>query len=117
MPNVSSAMDGWKSPITLIRVAQTVGADGFVTDASTPFTFQGTIQPLSPKTIAIYPDELRAFKWLQIHSYSGPLNLNTNDLINYVDMYGVAKNYKVMGDKDYSLNGYVEYHVVEDYQP
>ena len=48
---------------------------------------------------------------LNIHVKSGSLNLMTGDKIKFNN-----KRYKVMGVKDYSLNGFVEYEIVRDYQ-
>lgn len=39
-------------------------------------------------------------------------NLNVNDLIYYN-----GDKYKIMAQNDYSLNGFIEYHAVKDYQP
>ena len=110
MPRMGAAFAGWGKKITLIRLCQSV-VNGLVEYCETPFTFIGTIQPLSPKMIQLKPEAQRAFEWLQIHCTSGPLNLNTNDRIVYN-----GSRFKIMADNDYSLNGYIEYHLVKDYQ-
>lgn len=137
MPQIGAAFAGWLQVITIKKRNQTV-VDALVTygapatwdgsgDADawdvpgetydkplppvTAITFKGTIQPLSPKLIALKPEGQRAWEWLQIHCFSGPLNLRNNDQIIYN-----GKDYKIMGINDYSLNGFIEYHAIEDYQ-
>lgn len=111
MPRMGAAFAGWTKTITLQKRTQKIQG-GFVTNVDTPFTFKGTIQPLSPKSISLKPEGQRAFQWLQIHCVSSSLNLRTNDRIVYN-----GKTFKIMADNDYSLNGYIEYHAVEDFQP
>ncbi len=107
---MGAAFAGWMKPITLIRITQSI-TDGLVTDNEASITFQGTIQPLSPRMIALKPEGQRAWEWLQIHAFAGSLNLDDNDRISYND-----KRFKVMATNDYSLNNYIEYHVVRDYE-
>ena len=109
MPRLG-AFASWASTISLQRITQTI-VDGFVSEAALPINFKGTIQPLSPKQIQLKPEGQRAFEWLQIHAIAGTLNLTTNDRISYN-----GKIFKVMANNDYSLNGYIEYHLVKDYQ-
>ncbi len=110
MPQISSAFMGWMTNITLGLITQEI-IDGLTVDTQTDITFKGVIQPLKPQEIALKPEGLRDWIWLQIHCFSGILNLEPNDRIIY---NGVK--YKVMGIKDYSLDNYIEYHVIQDYQ-
>ena len=57
------------------------------------------------------PENMRSWEWLWIHVKSGSLNLMTGDKIKFNN-----KLFKVFGVKDYSLNGYVEYEIVRDFQ-
>lgn len=110
MPQLKAVFTNWQKKITLTRRIQTITA-GLVSTADTQFTFQGIIQPLSPRQIALKPDGQRAWTWLQIHVVSSSENLNVNDQIIYNSVI-----YKIMARLDYSLNGYIEYHAVEEYQ-
>lgn len=112
-PVIVSAPLGWQSTLQLVVITQSVVEDGFVQETANQVTFNGVVQPLSPKQIALKPEGERAWTWLQIHVQTdSPVKLNVNDRI----MHNCRK-YKVMGQKDYSPNGYVEYHAVEDFQP
>lgn len=136
MPQMGAAFAGWQSPIVVYKRTQLVldglvryGAlpsrwdrpdefydtQGEVWDSPIPpvtqIGFNGVIQPLSPKNIALKPEGQRAWEWLQIHCLAGALNLTTNDQIIYLGL-----DYKVMAVNDYSLNNYIEYHIIRDYQ-
>ena len=110
MPHIRSAFAGWMQKVTLVVISQTV-IDGFIKDTEATICFRGTIQPLSKEAIALKPEGERSWQWLQIHSIDRCLNLKTNDKIRY---NGVK--YKVMNIWDYSLNGFIEYDVVRDYE-
>ena len=109
-PQISSAFMGWTSTLLLVRISQTI-VDGLVDDSADQIPFQGVVQPLSPKQLVLKPEGERAWAWLQIHvQNSSPVKLDVNDRI----MYNCRK-YKVMAQSDWSANGYMEYHVVADY--
>ena len=110
MPQIATALLSWGRTVTLFKVTQT-NTDGLVTDDLVQYSFRGVIQPLSPKELELKPEGQRAWEWLQIHAVSSCLNLQPNDKIQYNNKF-----YKVMLQNDYSLNGYVEYHLVYDYQ-
>ncbi len=110
MPQMKAAFSGWTKPITLKVITQTV-VDGFIQDASRDFSFVGTIQPLSPNQIMLKPEGQRAWEWLQIHCTASSVGLSPNDRIEYS-----GRTFKIMAQKDYSLNNFVEYHAVADYQ-
>lgn len=111
MPQLQNALAGWTSRITLNARRQCV-EDGLVCMKDAPVTFQGMIQPLSPRSIQLKPEGQRDWTWLQIHAVSGSLNLKPNDQIIYNSV-----KYKIMAALDYSLNGYIEYHAANDFQP
>jgi hypothetical protein len=110
MPHMKAAFSGWTKSITLKVITQTV-VDGFIEDASRDFTFQGTIQPLQTNKIILKPEGQRSWEWLQIHCITSSLDLKTNDRIEYG-----GRIFKIMAQNDYSLNNFIEYHAVADYQ-
>lgn len=111
MPQINPAFSGWQTPITLIKITQVTDSNGIVTNNQTSMTFQGVIQPLSPQQVMLKPEGQRAWTWLQIHCFSGPQNLTTNDLVTYNGI-----EYKIMGVLDYSLDNYIEYNLIKNYQ-
>lgn len=110
MPKMSSAFRGWTNRITLTAIKQIV-IDGFIADDEDSASFYGVIQPLTQEELKLKPEGERSWQWLMIHCAAGALNLSTNDKI----IYNGAR-YKIMAIKDYSLNAYVEYHAVRDYE-
>lgn len=112
MPNVSAALNGWQRAITLQKRTQIVDGYGGITFTLVNFTFMGTVQPLQAKQIELKPEGQRSWTWLQIHIQQPGFSLTTNDeiLIN-------GTIFKVMGQKDYTENGYIEYHCAYEYQP
>ncbi len=109
MPQIGAAFSGWQQTITLLKITQAV-VNGLVQDTGASMAFKGTIQPLSPKMIALKPEGQRAWEWLQIHCFAQPANLTTNDRFIYA-----GKTYKIMAANDYSLSNYIEFHAVADY--
>lgn len=110
MPQMGAAFGGWTSQVTIMRRTESV-VDGLVVTQDNPQSFKGTIQPLSPRSIALKPEGQRSWTWLQIHCFASSLNLVPNDRIMWAKQL-----YKVMAVLDYSLNNYIEYHLVRDYQ-
>ena len=110
MPQLSAAFQGWQKQITLTKRKQVV-RNGLVCYDDQLVKFMGIIQPLSPEAISLKPDGQRSFQWLQIHCQGNGLTLTTDDQIVYNGI-----QFKVMALLDYSLNGFIEYHCVKDYQ-
>lgn len=114
MPQMRVAFSGWKTQITMTRLTRNIDATtGFDASTSETFVFKGTVQPLSDETLELKPDAQRGFEWLQVHvelntSDTIAVNLNIGDIILYND-----RRYRVNGKKDYSLNNYIEYHIME----
>ena len=110
MPNMANTLNGWETPLTLVKITQSI-VDGDVIKSETPINFMGVWQPLRDEQLQFKPEGQRSWSWYWIHAKAGTLNLQTQDKIIFQ-----GKRYKVMSVKDYSLNGYIEYQVVLDYQ-
>lgn len=111
MPIVKEAFADWTVSIQLVKITeQNIG--GFLKRLSQTINFKGAIQPLSVEQVQLKPEGQRSFEWLQVHVFTGnATNLNINDRIEYQ-----GNPFKVMSKKDYSLNGYIEYHIMGDYK-
>jgi hypothetical protein len=107
-PQISSALKGWQKSIKIAKVTQ-LTQNFKSTTVEQIINFKGVIQPLQLEELKIKPTEERSWTWLQIHT-TKELPLQTNDRIKYRTTF-----YKIMARKDYSLNGYYEYHLVESY--
>jgi hypothetical protein len=109
IPKIQVALNGWESSITLIKVTQSI-VDYETVNTEEEISFQGVVQPLTAEALQLKPLETRSWEWLMIHTRTSA-EIFTNDLIRYD-----GKEYKVMFEKNYSLNGYYEYHLVKDYE-
>jgi hypothetical protein len=109
MPQMSAAFAGWKVPLTLLKISQSV-VDGLTVNTATTLKLVGTWQPLAPEEIKLKPDDQRSWEWIDLHIEGTTVYFVTNDRIVRNGL-----RYKVMGSKDYSLNNYTEYHLIRDY--
>lgn len=110
MPQMYYAFQGWQVSFTLVKVAQS-NVDGENVETKQSFKYKGTVQPLSPEAIQLKPEGERSWEWLQVHVITDKdANLKVGDQVVYD-----GKPYKVMFVKNYKLNNYVEYHLLQDY--
>lgn len=110
MPNMALTLSGWKSPITITKITQAVNPDTKrVENTEEELEFEGTVQPLGPEELKLKPLESRSWAWKQIHATT-EIQAKTNDQIIYE-----GTKYRLMAVLGYSLNGFFEYHLVEDY--
>ena len=110
MPNMANTLNGWEVPLTLIKVRQEV-VDGDAVKKEEFIRFLGVWQPLRDEELQFKPEGQRSWEWIWIHVKSGTLNLQTQDKVIFNN-----KRYKVMNVKDYSLNGFIEYQLIRDYE-
>lgn len=110
MPQMDTTLTGWEVPLVLIKIIQSV-IDGDLVTSEQTFNFRGVWQPFSYQQLALLPEGQRDWSHYWIHAKSGTLDLQTADKIIFQ-----GNRYKVLERKDYSLNGYIEYHVILDYE-
>lgn len=110
MPNMANTLNGWEVPLTLEKITQSI-VDGDVQKTTVKINFLGVFQPLRDEELQSKPEGQRSWSWYWIHAKSGTLNLQTQDKIIFE-----GNRYKVMSVKDYSLNGFIEYHIIRDYE-
>ena len=110
MPNMRNTLTGWEVPLSLIKVTQSM-SEGDVVKTEQKIDFMGVWQPLRDEELQFKPENQRSWSWYWIHAKAGTLNLQTQDKIIFLD-----KRFKVMAVKDYSLNGFIEYQIVRDYE-
>ena len=110
MPNMSSTLNGWEVPLTLVKITQDV-VDGDLVTSEVVYNFQGVWQPLSAEQLNLLPEGQRSWENVWIHAKSGSLNLETADKVIFNN-----RRYKITQKKDYGLNGFVEYMLIRDYE-
>lgn len=110
MPNMAQTLTGWEVPLVLEKITQSI-IDGDRVTSTKKINFLGVFQPLRDEELQFKPEGERSWEWYWIHAKSGTLNLKTQDKIIFQN-----KRYKVMSIKDYSLNGFIEYQIIRDYE-
>lgn len=110
MPQMADTLTGWQVPLTLEQVFQDI-IDGDKVETTKLISFQGVWQPLRDEELQFKPEGQRSWEWIWIHAVSGTLNLETGDKVIFNQ-----KRYKIMAVKDYSLNGFIEYQLVRDFE-
>lgn len=110
MPNMSDTLTSWLIPLELEKITQSI-IDGDAVQTVTKYSFNGVWQPLRDEQLQFKPEGQRSWEWYWVHAQAGQLNLQTQDKIIFN-----GKRYKVMSVKDYSLNGYIEYEIIKDYE-
>ncbi len=108
VPDVSGALQEYFQPMVFTPVAKIV--EGFqVAETGNPITFQGVIQPYQERQLMLLPEGQRAWTWFLLHADIS-LKLNVDDVVNYN-----GQQTRIMGRKDFSLYGYIEYRLCQDY--
>lgn len=110
LPQMSNTLNGWEIPLTLEKIKQSI-VEGDKVETTEKISFQGVFQPFREDQLQSKPENYRSWSWCWIHCKTGSLNLMTGDKIIFEN-----KRYKIMGLKDYSLYGYIEYEAILDYE-
>lgn len=108
LPNMRGAMLGWFQPMTFTTIVKTV-VNFKAVETPTNVTFRGVIQPLSGRQLVMKPEGERAWTWFLLHA-EPQLKLEVDSVVTYL---GVQT--RVMSQKDYSIYGYIEYELVQDW--
>lgn len=109
MPNMAQTLQAWLIPLTFGVV--TKQQNGFFTrEVVVKKSFDGVWQPLTYEQLKVKNEGERSWKWFWCHTLID-LGLKPDDVIIYQ-----GTQYRVMGAKDYSLNGFYEYELVEDFR-
>jgi hypothetical protein len=109
MPDVSGALQNWFQPMQFTQVAKVVNSVFQLSETPTTYAFMGVWQPAQPSNLEIKLQGQRKWKWFTVHASPG-IPLSPDDVVNYLGV-----QYRVMSMNDYTLNGYIEYRLINDY--
>lgn len=107
MPQMRGTLQGWFHMMVVNRVSTEVQEDGTVVRQELPINTSGVLQPGTFEELDLQAGGDRSWKYWMLHCVPN-LRAQTNDLIR---IQGIL--YRVMSRKDYTLNGYIEYRLVE----
>lgn len=108
LPDLSGALLNWFQKLQFNIVNKTT-VNFQVVETLTPVETQGVRQPLSAQKLMIKPEGQRRWKWEMIHALPNT-PLEPDMIIKFKD-----QNYRVMDKWDWTEYGYIEYHIVQDY--
>lgn len=107
-PDVRDLMLGWFRKIALTIVRKKV-VDFETREVEVPHETQGVVQPFTASRLMMKPEGERSWKWWLIQS-TPDLQLKNDDVIIYKGV-----RLRIMASWDWSANGAMEYHAIEDY--
>lgn len=107
-PDVSGALFDWFQPMVFQALTKTVQGYQVVED-SLQYNFQGVIQPFTERQLMLKPEGQRAWTWFLLFAQPS-LVLQVDDVVDWL-----GRQTRVMSRKNYTLEGYVEYHLVQDW--
>ena len=110
LPQMETALNGWEVKVYANFITQTL-VDGEIVEQSNPKTFIGVRQPLKSEEVELKPEGQRAWSWYWLH-----VDVKYPMLTYQQEITIKGETYRVMAIKDYSLDGFMEYHVAKDYQ-
>ena len=111
LPDVSEVMNGWEVSMTANYVTQAV-VDGNVVDTPVVKNIKGISQPLKAEEVALKDEGQRSWNWVLVQvreDIYGELFTTQILIINSIP-------HKIMAKKDWTLDGYREYHVIRDFE-
>lgn len=109
VPQMGQTLDQWLQPLTVGIVTKTIKNFQSV-ETMVQYTFRGVWQVFTARQLMLKPEGQRAWSWYMIHTQTD-LVLKVDDVFEYK-----GKQYRVMLKKNYSLYGYFEYDVVQDWE-
>lgn len=108
-PNVNSAIQDWFQKMTFTTIVKTI-VNFQLVEQLTNVDFLGVWQPFTTRDLLMKPEGQRRWSWFMVHSDIN-LELTPDEIIAYQ-----GQNYRVMQANDYKIYGYMEYHIIQDYQ-
>lgn len=107
--DLSGAMTDWFQPMVFSLVGKFFSSFQLFENA-TNLNFRGVIQPLSGRKLELKPEGQRTWTWLLLHAEM-TLQLDVDDVVTYKDV-----RMRVMTQKDFSIYGFYEYELVQDWE-
>ena len=110
MPQVQTALQGWEVIVYADYIKQE-WINSEPVEIKKTEKIIATRQPLKTEEVALLPEGQRSWAWYWLHVDVKYKPLSVQQVIKIKDT-----DYRIMAVKDYSLNGYYEYHIIKDYQ-
>jgi hypothetical protein len=108
-PNMRDVIMGWFRPLAL-TIVRKLTVDFQTREVEVVHETQGVIQPMSIARLKMKTEGERTWKWWTVHANTD-LVLQNDDVI----IPRGKPRLRIMGNGDWSENGFVVYEAVEDY--
>jgi hypothetical protein len=109
VPDVSGALKDKFQLVAFKNISKSVEAFQNV-DTETVVQFWGTWEPFTDRQLLLKPEGQRSWSWYMMIAEPGAV-LETDDIAEWN-----GKPTRVMALKDWSLHGFMEYHLVQNWQ-
>lgn len=109
LPDVSGGILNYFQPMVFTVIAKIVDKSYQVLETPVLTDFQGVWQPFTAQQISMKPEGQREWQWFMLHAQPG-VTLNPDDVVTYL-----GTQYRVKSKLDYTLYGYVQYELNNDY--
>jgi hypothetical protein len=107
---MEESLNGWYQQVTFTRITKSL-TNYDLTETETPISFMGLVAPASSEALEMRPEGQRSWRHQEVWA-SPTLVLSTDDVIVYLGV-----RYRVVDKTDYSVYGYVNYVLCEDFTP
>lgn len=108
-PNVASALCDWFQPMQFTQILKKV-VNYKTVEIPTTINFKGMWQPFTAQQLYTMPNINTAWSWFTLHCCT-QVDLKVDDVVVYK-----TKQYRVKSKSDYTEYGYIEYHIILDYE-
>jgi hypothetical protein len=113
IPNLGGALKSWYQPMVFTKIVKTTVAFQ-LEETPTNINFRGLVEPLSGRRLDMKPEGQRSWNWIKVIAEGSPsaslLSLNIDEVISFL-----GTQYRVMAKRNYSLYGFIEFELAEDY--
>lgn len=106
--DVSGALFDTMQPMTFTTTVKSI-VDFQVVETPTVYNFQGNWQAFTSRQLMMKPEGQRAWSWFTVYAQPG-LFLIPDQVVHYLGV-----QYRVMASKEFNLNGYVNYELIQDW--
>lgn len=110
VPNMSSALDNWFQQLKMSIVTKTI-VNFILVESLVEQTIMAVRQPLSARQLLIKPEGQRGWNWETLHVQGFNHNFDLDSVVIFNNI-----RYRVMQKNEWQEYGYVEYHIVQDFE-
>ena len=105
-PDMSEVVDSFSETIKFACIGKSIDDFEIVEKTKDVVEFEGVMQPIPARKLAIKPEGQRSWKWWTLWTET---LLNLDDVVRDED----GRQYRVMTQSDWRRGGYLQYEIVQ----